>query len=226
MGKPRRRRSGALPCPLRDLRAIRGSKGSGTAGSLSPPTEPAPRCPLLLSPRTPTLQRRPPAATVFHLNKRLIFSKTISFRLKKSLPFSNPRSGSHKSSRITSTFTSLCPRFLPSQGHLHITVPANPPDSWAPSHHCARESARFMGTFTSLRPRIRPIHGHLHITAPTNPPDFRAPVGFGHLGLAIPGARAWRSLLALGPACSHHPRASDLRHTRAPDLAEPGIPEL
>ena len=30
------------------------------------------------------------------------------------------------------------------------------------------------------------------------------------------GARAWRSLLAVSPACGHRPRASDLRHTRAP----------
>jgi hypothetical protein len=36
--EPRRRRRGARPCPLRDLRAIRGSEGSATTGSLPPST--------------------------------------------------------------------------------------------------------------------------------------------------------------------------------------------
>ena len=40
------------------------------------------------------------------------------------------------------------------------------------------------------------------------------------------GARAWRSLLALSPACGHRPRASDLWHTRAPRIAALGIPGL
>ncbi len=40
------------------------------------------------------------------------------------------------------------------------------------------------------------------------------------------GARAWRSLLALSPACGHHSRARSLRHTRAPRTAALGIPGL
>ena len=51
------------------------------------------------------------------------------------------------------------------------------------------------------------------------------PGGGSRQGEATPqtGARAWRSLLALSPACGHHPRASGLRHTRAPRTAALGI---
>ena len=71
----------------------------------------------------------------------------------------------------------------------------------------------------ALRPRLGP-------GAPQDP-DHRGP----HRGPVMgerrtTGARAWRSLLALSPTCGHHPRASGLRHTRAPRTAALGIPGL
>ena len=63
------------------------------------------------------------------------------------------------------------------------------------------------------------------VLAPTQDHGHRGP----HRGPVMgerrtTGARAWRSLLALSPVCGHQPRASGLRHTRAPRTSALGIP--
>ncbi len=95
----------------------------------------------------------------------------------------------------------------PFPGYLHLVPRPKPPVSRAPQACPARRSPR-----PKRRPAAAPKHSRASAHADV---ASRSRAKAREYFAWLPGARAWRSRLAQGPAGGHHSKASDLRPTRA-----------